>query len=368
MWQKIKSATYQRFAKLRNAVNAFASDAMDGRPWLKYAGVGLGIYLFLAMVWGMYITYEPHAFSVYGIAEERINQNATSQRAEQDIERPKPVTGVVTTSTLIEVVDVVLNKPGGYLSNDVTPPGVWLDNIPNWEKGAIIQVRHLAKAMFEEFSRSQSQSIEEPALASAASRFNFYHKSWILPRTESQYEEGIRFLEDYLTRLQDESEQQAQFYARADNLNYWLKTVESSLGSLSQRLSASVGQRRINTDLAGDSAAAQSTATPRELEVKTPWVDLDDVFYEARGGTWALMHFLKAVEIDFADVLENKNARISLKQIVRELEGAQQPVSSPVILNGSGFGVFANHSLVMANYISRANAAIIDLRELLSRG
>ena len=37
-------------------------------------------------------------------------------------------------------------------------------------------------------------------------------------------------------------------------------------------------------------------------------------------------------------------------------------------LNGDGFGRLANHSLVMANYISRANAAIIDLRELLEKG
>ena len=41
---------------------------------------------------------------------------------------------------------------------------------------------------------------------------------------------------------------------------------------------------------------------------------------------------------------------------------------SPVVLNGSGFGLFANHSLVMASYISRANAGIIDLRELLAKG
>jgi len=30
--------------------------------------------------------------------------------------------------------------------------------------------------------------------------------------------------------------------------------------------------------------------------------------------------------------------------------------------------MLANHSLVMANYISRANAALIDLNELLSKG
>jgi hypothetical protein len=30
--------------------------------------------------------------------------------------------------------------------------------------------------------------------------------------------------------------------------------------------------------------------------------------------------------------------------------------------------MFANHSLVMASYISRANAAVIDLRNLLEQG
>ena len=84
--------------------------------------------------------------------------------------------------------------------------------------------------------------------------------------------------------------------------------------------------------------------------------------------SWALIHFLKAVEVDFADVLEKKNALVSLRQIIRELEATQETVFSPFILNGSGFGIVANHSLVMANYISRANAALIELSELLTQG
>ena len=67
-------------------------------------------------------------------------------------------------------------------------------------------------------------------------------------------------------------------------------------------------------------------------------------------------------------MLRKKNAQVSLQQIIRELEGTQETVWSPMILNGSGFGLLANHSLVMASYISRANAAIIDLRDLLSQG
>jgi len=34
-------------------------------------------------------------------------------------------------------------------------------------------------------------------------------------------------------------------------------------------------------------------------------------------------------------------------------------------MNGTEFGPIANHSLVMASYISRANAAVIDLRDIL---
>jgi hypothetical protein len=39
-----------------------------------------------------------------------------------------------------------------------------------------------------------------------------------------------------------------------------------------------------------------------------------------------------------------------------------------MVLNGHGFGVLANHSLVLASYLGRTNAAIIDLRVLLERG
>ena len=102
--------------------------------------------------------------------------------------------------------------------------------------------------------------------------------------------------------------------------------------------------------------------------MKTPWTKIDDVFYEARGSAWALLHIFKAIEVDFRKVLQDKNAMASVKQIIIELEGTQQPMWSPVILNGSGFGVLANHSLTMAAYLSRANAAISDMRDLLSRG
>jgi len=133
-------------------------------------------------------------------------------------------------------------------------------------------------------------------------------------------------------------------------------------------LSASVGQVRLNTDLSGDPEARQSTDSPDIVMVKTPWTQIDDVFYESRGTAWALVNILHAMEVDFEDILRKKNATISFRQIIRELESTQEPLNSPMVLNGSQFGLFANHSLIMANYIARANAAIIDLRSLLQEG
>ncbi len=315
------------------------------------------VILVLLILVGIYWSDEPDAFDIKEAAVTHAPE--TSSRL---------TTGSYTTSTLITLMETLLDKRGGYLSNDIMPPSIWLDNIPNWEFGVLVQCRDMARSMRNDFSRSQSQSVEDEDLIVTEPKFHFDNNSWFLPATESVYQEGIDALYGYLERLQDPSTPNAQFYARADNLREWLGQVEKRLGSLSQRLSASVGQVRLNTDLAGEADAEQSTETSSQVVVKTPWTEIDDVFYEARGASWALIHLLKAVEVDFESILTKKNALISLRQIIRELEATQETVWSPVILNGSGFGLFANHSLVMASYISRANAAVIDLRSLLEQG
>lgn len=348
------------FFGLFSNIRQFAADLFDRQAGRGQSSslhkrtllIGLSVFSVFLLGLGWYWSQEPDSFE--------INSKQPNQAS--------PVIGVTTTDTLIKVIDSILDKPGGYLANDVMPPSLWLDNLPNWEFGVLVQVRDLSKAMREAFSRSQSQSTEDADLALAEPRFNVDHQSWAVPWPEIEYADGREYLQSYKLRLMDKDNYNGQFFARADNLRYWLGTVETRLGSLSQRLSASVGQKRINTDLSGNAGAAQSTVEPSELMVKTGWFEIDDVFYQARGSAWALLHFLKAIEIDFADVLARKNAITSVQQIIRELEMTQQPVRSPFIANGDGFGLLANHSLVMASYISRANAAIIDLRELLSKG
>lgn len=343
------------FNRIRNwwQSRSLDSAAAGPAPWWRLPAIATGATLFVVfLVVSWYWSREPETFWV-----------------QSEVDGERATVGFATTNTLIRVAGTLLDKPGGLLVNDIAPPGLILDNVPSWEVGVLTQVRDLARVMRNDYSRSQSQSNEDRDLSDAESHFYIDYGSWIFPSAESEYRNGIEALERYQARLIDTGESQSQFFARADNLREWLGQVEKRLGNMSQALTASVGQARVNTDLAGDASARSGGAgSGGDVVVKTPWLKIDNVFFEARGTSWALLHFLRAAQFDFAQVLEDKNATVSLRQIIRELEASLEPLNSPVVLNGSGYGVFANHSLVMASYLSRANAAVIDLRELLDQG
>ena len=357
--------------RLTNTTRSLAEKSRDGlgrlasiynpRTWkekglLWSLGVLIFTYLVITVVLGVIWSGTPGAFDV--------RQNAVDMSDGTG----ELVTGYPTTAATIRVADTLLSKPGGFIRNDISLPGLYLDNMPNWEQGTLDAVRDMARAMRNDFSRSQSQSREDPDLIDAQTLFNNDSDKWIFPSAESKYSEGVDAMTRYLKRLADANDQDGQFFTRADNLSNYLREVEKRLGGYVQTLGASVGETRFNTSLAGDPTAEQSTPTPGQQRVETPWLEIDDNFYRARGYTWALLHILRGIELDFEAVLKDKNALVSLSQIIRELEGSQQTMWSPMILNGTGFGPLANHSLVLASYVSRANAALIDLRDLLRQG
>ncbi|MFT6733654.1 MAG: hypothetical protein ACJAS9_001844 [Polaribacter sp.] len=352
----VENRTSSDFSTSDNGING-EDNSLSKRILFASFFVVVSLYIL-----GVYWSLEPDLFDVKAESQSLLIYESLQNKNE-------PLkTGFTTLATTERLVSVLMDKPGGFLSNDRLPPSLFLDNIPAWEFGVVVQIRDMVSVLRNDMSRSQSQSLENSDLQKAEPLFNISTTSWVLPTAEGSYQDGRESLSQFRRGLIKNETQNVQFYARADNLRSWLELVNKRLGGLSQRLSAAVGQERVNTDLSGDSSASQSTKTSTDISVKTPWLLIDDVFYESRGACWALIHLLKAVQIDFADVLEKKNAKASLAQIIRELESTQETVWSPLILNGSGFGLMANHSLVMANYISRANAGLIDLRELLARG
>ena len=119
----------------------------------------LAIIIVLMLLLMFYWDSEPDSFDV-------IEHSQYTNQGSSDF-----VTGFVTTVTLIRVADTLLDKRGGYLSNDITPPSVFMDNIPSWEFGVLTQIRDMARAMRNDFSRSQTQSIEDKDLMIAIHNF-----------------------------------------------------------------------------------------------------------------------------------------------------------------------------------------------------
>ncbi len=317
------------------------------------------VLVFLGAWWGT----EPDTFDVHEEAVKRMEETGATSM---------PI-GFVYTNTLAHMAEVLMEKPGGYISNDVAPPGLFLDNIRSWEYGALVMLRDGTTALRNHFARDQSQSIEDKDLSMAEPYFYYEPNSWALPSTESEYDKGIKYLHRYMQRLQNPgaNQRRSQFYSRADNLWTYLEVVIKRLGSLSTRLTASTdrfaGAAGILYDPSGQEAPTNLGEKTKGVG-KTPWLLIDNIFYEARGESWALLHILQAIKIDFADIILDKRAMNTLDNMIHALENALAPILSPMILSGGGFGIFSNYSLTMANYVARANAAALDLRDLMNKG
>jgi hypothetical protein len=344
---------------------AESTDAEDAKSKgiLWFFGTLVGVTLIVLVVLGAWWGQEPEPFDVREQAIKYMEKSGSDNM---------PI-GFVYTNTLAHMIEILMEKPGGYISNDVAPPGVFLDNIRSWEYGALVMMRDGTTALRNHFARDQSQSIEDKDLGIAEPYFYYEPNSWALPSSESEYDKGVKFLHRYMQRLQNPQpgQRRAQFYSRSDNLWTYLEVIIKRLGGLSTKLTASsdkfAGAAGILYDPSGQNAPQFMEERSKGVG-KTPWLLIDDVFYEARGASWALLHILRAIKVDFEDIVLDKRAMNTLDNMINSLEMALTPILSPMILNGDGFGITANYSLSMANYIARANASALDLRDLMNKG
>ena len=127
---------------------------------------------------GMYWSVQPKPYDVIENVKERAGADAIVGTGRQTL---AAISGEVYVSTAISVAETLLNKPGGFTKNDMLPPGVVMDNMPNWEYGVLTELRDSVRSLRNEFSRSQSQSIESDALKRADSDFAFSSDAWFLP-------------------------------------------------------------------------------------------------------------------------------------------------------------------------------------------
>ena len=296
-----------------------------------------GLYLLVSVGLGIWWSQPPAPFDVEQATLERRGEAAYLPGAR----------GTVTVATLATTVATLLEKPGGYLRNDIAPPGLWLDNMPNWELGVLASSRDLARAL------PQMAGGDNANLEVAREALMGDDRDWFYPATEQRLEQALEALDRQLSALNDEEEG----FAPGQGLAAWMESLVARLDDLALRLAASVGSHETLIELAVDAES---------LPPRTPWHRVDDIFFEARGTGWALSQLLEGVQRDQADVLREADVVAEWERLLAELAVTQRRLWSPVVLNGSGFGVFANHSLVMALHMTRARDLAAHLAERLA--
>lgn len=95
----------------------------------KFILILLVVYFLVIVVLGMYWSSELDVFFVC----EYICFVVNSMQCELII-------GFVIIVIIICIVEILLEKSGGYIFNDIFLLGLWFDNMLNWEYGVLVQL------------------------------------------------------------------------------------------------------------------------------------------------------------------------------------------------------------------------------------
>lgn len=351
---------------------------LEGRPsrfgfmrkkWVRIplrAGAGLVIIGFaISIYWNLM----PRTFDVEKVATRMAVEKGHREEGE-DLPR-----GYRTVATMIHIVDdILLGKPGGMMSNSLWPMSRWSDNMRSWERGAVVQMRVMVQGLRFDLSRAGPLSEEQETLMDADAHFSFRIDSPFLPSSEDQYRDGVEDLELFLQNLSESTSEAQYFVPRQDQLINWLGRQTVMLGDYTAKLQRNVelptyntGVLTANFDLVPADMAPPGTADP-ENEKLNGFFERDNTFYEVRGGVYVIYHMMLAIRKDGATTINNAQAMGVMNRILNELESANKPMRSPMVLNGREFGVVQNHSLVMASHIAKAHLAVQELQLQLQGG
>ena len=267
--------------------------------------------------------------------------------------------GIVFTETLTVLIDHELHGTGGWLPNDLPlSPGRLLDNKPNLQLGVLETVRYSSRVLRDNLSRQRTTDKIDPDCDRAFTCFSNDPFKWMMPSAEGKYKDGIDSLREYARRL---TKAEASFYPRSDNLIQLLEQYASLLGGVNTRLLNASKTLIPNPD-------AYRTARPgtNKQTAKAAWHTIDDNFYYAQGIGYGLYHMFKAISIEFAGVLSDKNATVIVNDIISSLEESYfEPF---IVTNGSKDGILANHSSNLRVFLDDARQKTNSLISILDQG
>jgi len=313
------------------------SKEKNGRTKLIICLIILAFLLFLGVVMG-----------INSIKPDRI----TSATTDSNI---KGATFIRTNQILIKQLY------DNWLPNDLFWPTVLLDNMPNFQIGQLEVIRYNARALRDNLSRMRTTDKLDPSAEGAFTSLSNDPYKWWLPSAESKWGKAYENLESF---YRDLLAGKSHFYPRADNLVELLNQYASLMGGVNTRLiNAPCDVQEV---LAVDEEAKDSLEVPMMMDINIPWHRIDDNFYYAQGVAYALYESLKAIRIDFIDVLTDKN---SVQLVDKILESLMRCDFEPLfVFNGDPGSIFANHSLNLSGVFNDARQKVSSLIVALMQG
>ena len=308
-----------------------AEKIMKTRRWPKIAASVTAAVAVFFIVLGIYWSRAPDVFWVTHTIDDQ-----------------QVVVGYSTTDTLIRVAETMLDKPGGYLSNDRMPPSVFLDNTPNFQQGIISALARFAFELTDQIGRTRGSSQADVDLQEASGLLQYSGTKWVFDlstsiaptaSSEAQYRKAMRSLLSFNARL---AKGDAVFERRADNLLATLDRIAADLGS-------------------------SSAALEHRLEVGHALFDrqADDVFYGVKGRLYAYYLLLRELRQDFDNVIVERELGPAWSKMLSSM--AQAAVLQPwVVINGSPDSqFFPSHLGAQGFFLLRARTQLREITNIL---
>lgn len=246
--------------------------------------------------------------------------------------------GVAYTEALIHIGEHMVSN---WVPNDILAPTILLDNFPNFQLGELEGMRYSTRILRDNLSRIRTTDKIDKNADQAYTSFSYDPFRWLPQSAGGRYTHGLKGLKAYLVELENDS---THFYPRADNLNEFIKQYISLLGGMSQRL---------------------ANAPRGNIEHLTPWMQIDDNFYYARGSLYVLKHLMEAIKYDFDKILVRRNAHELIDAIIEVLDRTQfNPI---VVANGDLGSLWANHSLELQALLEDARQKMRSLQSILEQ-
>lgn len=258
--------------------------------------------------------------------------------------------GSHAVSAAIALIDREVNKHHFTPNDPFFYPGAALRRMPAFQRGVMASVARFSIEMSDQLGRSRGSSQADADLQKAAGLLNYSPNVWMwdfsvswfpTASSEKQFNEGMKALARYNERLGKGS---AEFERRADNLLQTIDRIASDLGSASAAIDKHIQE---NSAFAFGSSA--------------------ELFYSTKGRLYGNYILLKALEQDFAGVINERQVRTVWDAMLASLSEGMNSNHFLVMNADPKHSIFANHLASEGFYLLRARTQMRELTSILQK-